>query len=215
MGLLDQKQCSICYGNAGRLAFTFKNDKNCLCKNCTSKIPDWWKKFAKQIWCLNEYQNTYLPFLNECEERRKQFKLRAWYGPMFIDETHGFFCYSPDMELNKQKEIPVGTPIFKFTELSPESSSIYFDSYQTNEGIIGYSTKGDIVLQLCTSLELFGHHAGIRPPGLNMKEIIKHDITLRGKKKDLFVNLPEDLQKFRDLFFQLLCPDNPALWERP
>ena len=194
MGLFDKKICAICGKETGRIAFTFKEDKKCLCKECVEKLPDdEFREYAKKYWTADYFKNTYLPFLEENEERRKNFKLKAWYGALFIDQQNKMFCYSKDMAFDKTTEIPKYTPIIKFDDISKESA-VYFDAYDTKEGLLGNVT----------------HHGSVKLlldccyPKFYFEGTIKMDLTIKGKRNDPFQNLPEDLEKVRDLFCILL-----------
>lgn len=193
MGLFDKKICADCGSEVSRLAFTFKEDKQCLCKDCVDKIPDnEFREYAKKFWTADYYRNTYLPFLKESEERRKNFKLKAWYGSIFIDEKNRMFCYSPRMEIIKTTEIPEYTPIFKFDEISKEST-LYFDQQEVKSGLLGNAYHGDIKLTL-----------DCEHPKFYFEGIIKSSLTVKQKKKEVFLNLPEDFYKVHDLFCILL-----------
>ncbi len=193
MGLLGKKICAGCGKETGIMSFTFKADKQHLCKHCVAKLPvDDIKAYAKKNWTADYFKNTFLPFLEESEERRKNFKLKAWYGALFIDEKNEMFCYSDFMAFVKTKEIPEYTPIIKFDDLS-QDSTIYFESTDTKEGVFGYSVKGDVKLRLNCNY-----------PELHFEGTLKSDLAIRVKKKKNYYTLPEDLKKVRDLFNRLL-----------
>lgn len=193
MKLFDKKTCAVCGGEAGRIAFVFKTDKQCLCKNCSSKLPDdEFKSYAKKNWSVDYFTNSYLPFLEINEERRKNFKLKAWYGPLFIDEKNRQFCFSNDMAFTKSTEIPENTPIFKFDEISQETM-IYFDTFDEKSGLFGYTLKGDVKLMLiCDN------------PDFYIEGILRRDLTINMKNKEVFLKFPKDLEKVHDLFYILL-----------
>lgn len=193
MGLFDKKVCVCCGKETGRLPFIFKEDKQCLCKECVEKLPDGeFRDYAKKFWSSDYFKTSYLPFLEECEGRRKAFQLKAWYGAIFIDEKNRMFCYSPDMAFLKTTEIPENTPIFKFDDISKESC-LYFEEYGRKEGVLSTVFKGDIKLRLdCDD------------PKFYFEGTVRSDLTVKNKKNNPFYNLPDDFNKAHDLFCILL-----------
>lgn len=193
MGLLGKKLCAGCGKETGIFSFTFKEDKGHLCKQCANKITSYEiKEYAKKNWTADYFKNTFLPFLEESEERRANFKLRAWYGNLFIDEKNRMLCYSYNMGLSKTKEIPIYTPIIKFDDLSHDST-IFFEQKETKEGMFGMCVRGDVKVRIdCTY------------PQLYFEDILKSDLAIKVKKKATSFTLPEDLEKFRNLFNRLL-----------
>lgn len=193
MGLLGKKICAGCGQEAGTISFTFKADKQHLCRQCVKKLPeDDIKEYAKKNWTADYFKNTFLPFLEESEERRKNFKLKAWYGALFIDEKNEMLCYSDFMAFTKTKEIPEYIPIIKFDDIS-QDSTIYFESTDVKEGVFGYSVRGNVKLKLNCSY-----------PELHLDVTIKSDLAIKVKKKKNYYTLPDDLKMFRDLFNRLL-----------
>ena len=207
MGLFDKKICADCGKEVGKLAFTFKEDKQCLCKKCVEKLPNnEYRDYAKKFWTATYYKNTYLPFLKESEERRKNFKLKAWYGGLFIDEKNRVICYSPIMSLMQTTDVARDlfeyTPIIKFDDISKESM-LYFDTQEVKEGLFGYASHGNMMLKL---------HCNY--PEFHFDGVIKRDLTIKNKKKDKFLNLPENFIKVHDLFCTLLGTEEQIQLDR-
>lgn len=193
MGLLDKKMCAGCGKETGILSFTFKTDKGHLCKQCAEKLTGYdIQEYAKKNWTADYFKNTFLPFLDESEERRKIFKLKAWYGSLFIDEKNEMFCYSTSMGFSNTKEIPIYTPIIKFDDLSHDST-IFFEQKEAKEGLFGLCVKGDVKIRIDCAY-----------PELHFDGILKSDLAIKVKKKKTSFTLPEDLEKVRNLFNRLL-----------
>lgn len=193
MGIFDKKTCAGCGKEVGKISFTFKKDKQHLCKECVNKIDDLYlQEFVKKNWTGDYFKNTYLPFLKESEERSKIFKLKAWYGPLFIDEQNKMFLYSSYMRDYGHTEIPENTPIFKFDEISKESS-IFLEQVEVKSGVFHDNVRINV------NLNLFCPY-----PELVLEWPIKIDLSIKMKKKDCFLTLPEDIDRVRKLFHRLL-----------